>query len=134
MPPGPESFLPTRHRSRNSPSAAFVLAGDLASSFNARDVTSLSGRASSGIAIKRLDQFARRTGEWREVLVEDRTAGPAQTAAARIDWPNWLHSLSRRQRAIACTLASGESSGTTARKFGLSAARISQLRAWLREH
>jgi hypothetical protein len=104
------------------------------SSVNARDVTSLSGRASSGVAIKRLDQFDRRKGEWREVLVEDRTAGQAEIAAARINCATWLGSLSRRQRAIACTLASGESTGRTARKFGLSAARISQLRAWLHEH
>lgn len=106
----------------------------LGSSFNVRDVTSLSGRASSGVAIKRLDQFDRRTGEWREVLVEDRTAGPAEIAAARIDYAAWLRSLSRRHRAIAGTLASGESTGGTAHKFRLSAARISQLRAWLHEH
>jgi hypothetical protein len=40
----------------------------------------------------------------RRKRLNSRTAGPAETAAARIDWSNWLRSLSRRQRAIACTL------------------------------
>ena len=62
-----------------------------------------------------------RRGEWREVLAEDRTAGPAETAAARIDWVDWLRSLSRHQRAIACTLAGGESTGVAAWKFCISA-------------
>jgi hypothetical protein len=67
------------------------------------------------------------------VLVEDRTAGPTETAAARIDWADWLRSLSRRQRTIACVLASGETTGVAARKFRISQARISQLRAWFKE-
>jgi hypothetical protein len=81
----------------------------LGSSYNARDVTSLFARASGRVAIKRLDQFDRRTGEWREVLVESRTAGPG---AARIDYAAWLCIMSRRQRAG--TLVSGESTGATA--------------------
>jgi transposase-like protein len=66
--------------------------------------------------------------------VEDRTAGPAEIAAARIDWAAWLRSMSRRQRAIACLLARGETTGAVARKFRISAVRISQLRTWFREN
>jgi hypothetical protein len=101
---------------------------------NSRDVMSPRSQASNGIVIERLDQFNPRRGEWREVLVEDHTAGPAETAVARIDWAAWLGSLSRRQRMIACTLASGETTGVAARKFRISAARISQLRAWFRDN
>jgi hypothetical protein len=36
--------------------------------------------------------------------------------------------------AIACTLARGETTGVAAWKFRISAARISQLRAWFKEN
>ncbi|HUE12566.1 MAG TPA: hypothetical protein VMR25_00255 [Planctomycetaceae bacterium] len=101
---------------------------------NSLDITSPCSCAAKRTTIERLDRFNPRRGEWREVLIEDRTAGPAQTAAARIDWSNWLRSLSGRQRAIACTLASGETTGVAARKFKISQARISQLRTWFRDN
>ncbi len=101
---------------------------------NSLDITSPCTRAAKRITIERLDRFNRRRGEWGEVLIEDRTAGPAETAAARIDWADWLRSLSRRQRDIACTLARGETTGVAARKFRISAAQISQLRAWFKEN
>jgi len=99
---------------------------------NSLDITSRSN-SDQKVVIERLDRFDQRRGEWREMLVEDRIAGPADTAAARIDWSAWLNSLSRRRRRIACTLASGESTGVAAREFRMSAARISQLRARFRE-
>ena len=82
---------------------------------NIRDVTSPRARVTKGFTIERLDRFNRRSGEWREALVEDRTAGPAETAVARIDWAAWLRSLSRRQRTIASVLATGETTGVAAR-------------------
>ena len=42
---------------------------------NSRDITSPRTCAAKRITIERLDRFNRRRGEWREVLVEDRTAG-----------------------------------------------------------
>jgi len=99
---------------------------------NKHDVISRSVPARNGVAIKPLDRFNPRTGRWREVLVEDRTAGPAEIAAARIDWAAWLRSMSRRQRAIASLLARGETTGAVARKYRISAGRISQLRTWFR--
>jgi hypothetical protein len=58
-----------------------------------------------GITFERLDQFDAAEGEWREALVEDRKAGPAETAAARIDVAAWFRSLARKKRRIAQTLA-----------------------------
>jgi hypothetical protein len=101
---------------------------------NMQHVTSPCGCARNGVLTKQLDGFNHRRGEWREFLVEDRSAGPAETAAARIDWAAWLHSLPRHRRALACLLASGETTGSAARKFRISAARISQLRAWFRDN
>jgi hypothetical protein len=100
---------------------------------NSRDLMSPRARVTKGFTIERLDRFNQRTGQWREALLEDRTAGPAETAVARIDWAAWLRSLSRRQRAIASVLATGETTGVAARRFRLSPARISQMRVWFRE-
>ncbi len=68
------------------------------------------------------------SGELREVLCEDHRAGPAETAAARIDITNWLQSLPRRNRQIARALGNGESTQDVASRFRVSPARVSQLR------
>jgi len=98
------------------------------SPMNVNDVASAVCRRQRGITIERLDR-CRRDGEgWREIVVEDKTAGPAEIAATRIDFGDWLGLLPSRKREIAETLATGESTGKTARRFGLSDARVSQLR------
>ena len=71
-----------------------------------------------GFTIERLDRFNQRTGQWREVLVEDRTAGPAQIAMTRLDFASWLSTLSNRDRQLAEKLALGETTGRVARMFG----------------
>jgi hypothetical protein len=100
---------------------------------NSLDITSPACRRKR-VVIEQLDRFDHHRRQWRDVLIEDRTAGPAETAAARIDWTAWLGTLSRRRRRIACSLAGGETTGAVARKFRISAARISQLRMWFREN
>ncbi|MCY2986778.1 MAG: hypothetical protein NTY19_02805 [Planctomycetota bacterium] len=95
---------------------------------NVRDVSSEYCQARKQITVERLDVFDERTGEWHEVLIEDRHAGPAETAAARIDIGEWFDSLPRRKRRIAQTLASSETTKRTARKFRVSPGRISQTR------
>jgi hypothetical protein len=83
--------------------------------------------------VSRLGHLDRTDNGWQEIVVEDRRAGPAETAACRIDFEAWLKSLPRRQRKIALRLAQGESTSGAAKLFGVTAARISQLRVWLRE-
>jgi hypothetical protein len=100
----------------------------LGSRSNMRDVTSPRARVAKGITIARLDRFNRRSGEWRQALVEDRTAGPAQIAETRIDFADWLKTLSTRDRQLAEKLAFGETTGCAARTFRISAGRVSQLR------
>jgi hypothetical protein len=65
---------------------------------------------------------------WQELLVEDRRATPAEIAVTRIDFRAWLESLSGHDRRVAEVLASGESTQLTAKRFGVSTGRISQLR------
>jgi hypothetical protein len=93
-----------------------------------RDVSSPCCQVHKRITVERLDRFDDKKGEWKEVLVEDRHAGPAETAAARIDVADWFASPPRRKRRIAKTLATGETTKRAARKFRVSRGRISQTR------
>jgi hypothetical protein len=99
---------------------------------NRNDVMSHYARRSNGLSIKRLDRRDDVSGQWTQILVEDRRSGPAETAAARIDVSAWLRTLSKRDRRIAKALALGEGNSAVAKQFGLSCGRISQLRAWFR--
>jgi DNA-binding NarL/FixJ family response regulator len=71
---------------------------------------------------------------WQQILIEDKRATPADVAACRIDFAEWLRRLTARLRKIALALASGETTKGVAEQFGLSPARISQLREWLRKN
>ena len=95
---------------------------------NVRDVSSEYCRLKKGLQLERLDKFDRESGEWLEVVVEDRRAGPAETAAARIDIGEWFRRLPRRVRRIAKTLASGERTGAVAKRYRVSPGRVSQIR------
>ena len=99
------------------------------------DLTSPFASSTRGIRVERLDS----EGEWRAALVEDRRASPADTAAARIDVAAWFRSMSETHRRIAEALAIGETTNTVAKQFGLSSARVSQIRlllkaSWQRFH
>jgi hypothetical protein len=99
---------------------------------NCRDVSSRHVQVAKGLVVERIDQFDGQDNEWRETLIEDKKAGPAETAAARIDVADWFKSLGRQKRKIAKSLARGEATSTVAHMYGLSAGRISQLRDELR--
>jgi hypothetical protein len=66
-------------------------------------------------------------------IVEDRHATPAEVARVRIDFANWLKTLSRRSRRVAELLAIGHRAVEVARRFHVSRARVSQLR-WELHH
>jgi hypothetical protein len=101
-------------------------------SLNVNDVSSGYAQKSKGFSMESLDQYSQRKRQWKEILVEDRRTGPAETAASRIDVGEWLRSLPKRSRVIAETLALGETTKKAARKHGVSAGRISQLRRELK--
>ena len=83
-------------------------------------------------SVERLDHFSEEKGCWGEILVEDKRATPADVAACRIDFAEWLRRLTARLRRIALALAAGETTNAAARMFGVSPARISQIRDLLR--
>ena len=79
-----------------------------------------------------LARFAARQDAWKEVLIEDRHSTPAEVAVARVDFAAWLGLLPARLRKITKLLATGESTGTVAKRFDVSSGRISQLRQELK--
>jgi hypothetical protein len=99
---------------------------------NVNDLSSPYAQRQHGIRLERLDSYDERTGTWRQMLLECPKAGPAETAAARIDFADWLQQMPRRMRRIAELLALGETTGRVARRFRLSTGRISQMRRELK--
>jgi hypothetical protein len=101
---------------------------------NANDVSSAYAPRRKNFVLKTLDLFDEVEHQWKEVLVEDKHAGPADTAASRLDFADWLRLLPRRLRRIAETLATGETTKRAAKRFRVSPGRISQLRRELQQN
>lgn len=99
---------------------------------NGNDVLSTYARRRHNFSLARLDRQDEH-GNWRDVLVEDHRATPADLAASRIDFPAWLKTLPVRDRRIALKLANGHSTGAVASRFKISVSRVSQLRRELAE-
>lgn len=97
------------------------------SQLNTNDVMSRCAQGRHGIHVTSLDcgDFNR---EWKELLAESRTCTPAELAASRIDFHDWLKRLPGKKRRIAVALRAGESTKRVAQKFGITPGRVSQLR------
>ncbi len=94
-----------------------------------RDVLSRLARQRRGFQVQSLeDDGVRPEGEWRAIVVEDRKSTPADVAACKIDFGEWLNRMPRRRRQIAELLATGHRTEEIAEQFRLSRGRISQLR------
>jgi hypothetical protein len=102
---------------------------------NSCDISNPYCQYKKNLLVERLDRYDQEEEAWEEFLVEDKNAGPADTAIIRIDFTTWLQLLPRRLWKIATFLASGESTTAAAKRFRVSLGRISQirrelLRAW----
>ncbi|HEU5431661.1 MAG TPA: hypothetical protein VFU81_08365, partial [Thermomicrobiales bacterium] len=95
---------------------------------NTYETLSVYAQRKLGFSVGRLHQADAADGTWKELLVADRRATPAELAASRLDFAAWWRRLPRRNRRIAAALAAGATTSETARAFKLSAGRISQLR------
>ncbi len=100
---------------------------------NVREVLSPYAQRLKGFRVERLDHYDEDEQAWSAVLVEDRHAGPAEIVRTKIDFSDWLDSLKRRERRIAESLAEGNRTRDVARRFRISAGRVSQLRRELAE-
>jgi hypothetical protein len=102
------------------------------SSLNSDDITSVWAQKRRGFRVKSLDRRDP-CGAWKEIVVEDSRATPAEVAASRLDLGDWLQQLPRLKRGIAETLATGETTGETARRFHVTQGRVSQVRRELED-
>ena len=100
---------------------------------NVREVLSEYAQTQKAFTVNRLDVLDTTAGEWQEVLVEDRRAGPADLVQTKLDFADFLRSLPVRYRRIAKFLAKGETTTAASKKFACSPGRISQIRAELKQ-
>jgi len=100
---------------------------------NGRDVMSGHAQRRHGFGVVPLDRTFDRNGRsWRETLVDKGSYSPGDAAAFRLDFEAWLEQLSVRDRAVVNVLAGGESTSEAAKRFGVTDARISQIRRELK--
>jgi hypothetical protein len=96
---------------------------------NIKDPLSRYCQKRKGVVVERLDIFDEEENAWAEAVVVDTRSAPVPDIVAfRCDFPAWLKTLHRRDRRIAETLALGHSTSQVAKRFEVSAGRVSQLR------
>jgi hypothetical protein len=106
-----------------------VLAGRLACTpDNSLDVLSRHAQRRRGFRVERLPDPTQAESDWEQTLVENGKCTPADLAASRIDFSEWLGRMPYRRRKIAEALAAGFRTEEVAQVFNLSRGRISQLR------
>ena len=75
------------------------------------------------------EPFGQRLHDAFEERLRDNTQTPVvEQVVFRCDFPQWLLTLSQRNRMVVDDLVAGEGTGDVARKFSLSPGRVSQLR------
>ena len=105
------------------------------SSLNIKDVLSRYCQENKGVMVERLDKFNEEEDCWKEAVVQDTRSLPVpEVVAFRVDFKDWLKSLTPRDRKVARYLSLGHRTADAARKFGISQGRISQLRRELAEN
>src|SRR5271157_4365356 len=97
-------------------------------SLNTHDVLSRYAQRRKRIVVERLDKFDPDADEWQEAVIEDHATPVPEQVAFRVDFPVWLEGHPASKRRIAKALALGFTTSEAARRFQISASRISQLR------
>ena len=100
-----------------------------------REVLSWKVQRRHGFQVESLHHCGRTPhDEWHEAVVDNTQTPVPDQASFRLAFPKFLASLSQRDRRIVRFLAKGHSAKEAAAKFGVSGARITQLRQrWCRE-
>jgi hypothetical protein len=100
---------------------------------NVKDLTFPHGQRRRNVLVQPLWN-ERAHGRWEEILVEDRSMGPADVATFKIDFAAWLRRLKRSKRQVALRFVAGDTPSEVANHFRLTRPRISQLRQELRQN
>ncbi len=112
----------------------------LAGMESAKDVMNSRTQKRRDFAITRVPDIGTQSeSPWTDALKDNFATPPPDAAAFRIDFPQWLTTLSERDRRMVNRFILGERTNEMARRFGLSKARVSQLRreflqGWARFH
>jgi hypothetical protein len=104
----------------------------------AKDAMNERTRRRHGFTVESLPD-ASTSNPLNEALADNTVTPPPDAAAFRVDFPRWLGTLPVRDRRLAEELMLGERANETAERFGMSRARVSQLRRelsqdWARFH
>jgi DNA-directed RNA polymerase specialized sigma24 family protein len=95
----------------------------------ANDVYSRQTQTRRDFLISRFPEFSTLTGNALEEALHDNATTPIPDQVSfRMDFPAWLATRSSRDRELIGELIAGEQNQDTARRFGISPSRISQLR------
>jgi len=115
---------------------------------SSKDVLSVKAQRKHGFRVESLPLATRRPHEdlygglngqrsldaYEERLRDNHRTPPPEAAAFRIDFPEFIGSLCRRDQRLAGFLSLGNSASNAAARFGLSPGRVTQLRqGWCRE-
>jgi hypothetical protein len=93
----------------------------------AKDVISPACRRRRRVTVRSIDVAYENNG-WKMIAIADRRASIPDVAALRIDFSEWLKTLTRRDRRIVNVLAQGHRTMEVAERFRVTPGRISQLR------
>ena len=129
--------LGKQHLAFATPLARFAVAHFRAgrrvgSKLNSNDVASIVNQRQHRFSLRSLQAGLSEEGVWIEILADNKLTPVPDQVAFRIDFPAWLRVLNRCDRALAKFLALGNSATEAARHFGVSGARVSQVRSKLR--
>ena len=94
----------------------------------AKDAMNHLAQRRHGFAVETLPDVCSGQDQLTEALADNTVTPPPDAAAFRVDFPRWLETLSLRDRRLAEQLMLGERAHDTAERFGLSQARVSQVR------
>jgi len=100
---------------------------------NCKDIASRYCQRKKNLRVERLDHYDAEGECWLEAVVEDPHTPVFDQVQFRCDFPAWLKSLTRRSRRIAEALSLGHCTGVVAKRFRVSAGRVSQIRRELHE-
>lgn len=116
--PSSLAWYSSRHVKRGRPAGGRM---------NGKEPLSRYGQISNDIEVER------QSGNWIDAMVEDKRAAVADQVAAKMDVGAWFATLTKRMKEIAKDLAFGCTTSEVAKKYGVTAGRISQMRRVLEE-
>ena len=112
---------------------ARVCAGRYAASrLTSKDVYARQAQRHAGFRVVSLESNDPGSGLWAEILADDTLTPVPDQVAFRLEFGSWLADLKRRDRKLVRFLAAGNTPSEAAGRFGISRARVSQLRRELR--